>query len=278
MTPWSSASSTRIIAPGSSSSTVVPAPGAERTSSVPSACTTMPSSSVSPTWPSRAAPLARVRGEAAPVVADDQARHAGGGRVTVDAHRWGGRGPGRCASPRAPPGRRARRSRSPLAVRCPRRAADVAMPLACQRAEQVAQRGPQPADSRLGGWISTSSVRRSRTPWRSVPVAARSAGGARRRAAARSAASGARPNATPARSCTTPSCRSAAIRRRSWSEASIALASSRLALAVPALQAARHRPRERHLEEQEHDQPAEQRRRERAQQPLPLALTELKRW
>src|SRR5207244_8674165 len=41
-----------------------------------------------------------------------------------------------------------------------------------------------------------------------------------------------------------------------------------LALAVPALQAAREVPRERHLEEQEHDDGRQQRRGERAQQTL----------
>lgn len=35
---------------------------------------------------------------------------------------------------------------------------------------------------------------------------------------------------------------------------------------MPALQAPRHRPRQRQLDQDEHDEPAEQRRRERAEQ------------
>ena len=96
----------------------------------------------------------------------------------------------------------------------------------------------------------------------------------RRRGASASSASGASPNATPARSCTTPSCRSAAIRRRSWLDASIARPEQPLALAVPALEPPGQRPRERHLEEQQDEQPAEQRRGERAQEPVALALTD----
>jgi hypothetical protein len=74
------------------------------------------------------------------------------------------------------------------------------------------------------------------------------------------AAIGASPNATPARSWTTPSCRSAAIRRRSFSEASIARASSRSRSVWP-------RCSERELDQQEDSHRGQQRRRERAQEP-----------
>ena len=277
MTPWSSASRTRIIA-GTSSVTVVPSPGrGVARSSVPPACATRSSSSESPTWPSLAAARALGGVEAAAVVGDDEPAsgrrrprdddaHALGVRAAHVAQRLardavdervGGGPPSarRRATSRCPAARSglSRSSRTRLAGRRTPGAAGGSRPAAC-----AGRARPGAACRRH----SRSTRASSSSP--------------RRRA---SAASGASPNATPARSCTTPSCRSAAIRRRSRSEASIALASSRSRSRVAALQAARQRPRQRHLEEQQHEQAAEQRRRERAAAAArALALTELKRW
>ena len=70
----------------------------------------------------------------------------------------------RCAAPRARRGRRARRSRRPWPATVERRL--DARPRAAGSAGRSSA-ASRPADSRRGGWISTSSVRRSRTPWRS---------------------------------------------------------------------------------------------------------------
>ena len=99
---------------------------------------------------------------------------------------------------------------------------------AVSEAARSASAASSPSVSKLGGWISTMSERSSRmlvrTPttassryWR---VSCRGAVGRRSEAAARL-------YAVPARRWTTPSCRSAAMRRRSRSVDSTALTSSR---------------------------------------------------
>ena len=168
---------------------------------------------------------------------------AGAGRH-VHAHRVGLRVLGHVAQ------RLARHPVDELVVAVGRAARRRAAPCARRRRRSGLSRSPSaassPAVARFGGWISTSSVRSSRTPWRSRAVAARSVwawSASPRRSA--SSASGARPKATPARSCTTPSWRSAAMRRRSWADASTALCQQLLALAVAALQPPRQRPGQR---------------------------------
>ena len=231
---------------------------------------TRPASSVSPTWPSARAALALRRG------ANPRPSSATTSRVTppaparhVDAHESrAARALARCAAPRARRGRRARRA--PSARRGRRRRARSR----CRRPSSGLSRSPSAAsqagrlevrrvdlDEQRAQVAHALAQPRDRGAQRARPPSA-----SPRRSA--SSASGARPNATPARSCTTPSCRSAAIRRRSWADASTALLEQLLALAVAALQPPRQRPGQRHLEQQQHQQAGEQRRRERAQQAL----------
>ena len=157
-----------------------------------------------------AAALALVGREALAVVGDDEPRQSRLGPGDVDAHACRPRRTsGRCAAPRARRGRPARR--------CPRRApprrrraARSRCPSASQRAQQVAERGLQPG--RLQARRVDLDEQRAQVPHalaqgRCAPLQhARLA--RRRRGARASSASGASPKATPARSWTTPSCRS----------------------------------------------------------------------
>ena len=247
MTPWSSASRTRIIVRGSSISIVVPSPGADCTASVPPGLRDDLAEQRQPEMALLPAPLARLLGEALAVVGDDEPRRALRRARDRDAHRRRLGVLARVADRLARGAVDERVDRRRPRPRRPRATSRCRQPRAGSAGRDSATR--RPADSRFGGWISTSSVRRSRTPWRSVPVAPRrtfASSSSPRRSA--SAVSGARPKATPARSCTTPSCRSAAIRWRSRVDASTALASSASRSRCPRCRRRAIDQRERHLQ------------------------------
>ncbi len=230
-TAWSS-TTTIVIGSGSlarhrdptSIRTVVPAPGADRTSSrPPSSCTRLGES------PQAEAGRVPVRGrvEADAVVGHDQApgdRPAGARRRRA---RWRARAGWRCAPPPGPPARPARPSR-----RAPgrRRTTDTVVSMSRRggRGGEVGQRG-RSARRRAG---RAGGSRRAAT---AAPCRLVRSDCARPRAGPRAAWSGTAAsrltavseNAVPARSCTTPSCRSRAIRRRSASEAVMDARSSR---------------------------------------------------
>ena len=138
MTPWSSASRTRITpAPPVAHGRALP--GRERTASVPSASLTSDSSSVSPTCPASPrrsrSPGAKPRPSSAP-----RSRVVCGWARDLHAHACGRRrAPARCAAPRGPRGRRARRR--PAAVVDVQLGGDA---LGLERAQQVVQRGLEP--------------------------------------------------------------------------------------------------------------------------------------
>ena len=94
----------------------------------------------------------------------------------------------------------------------------VSMPSAPQRAEQVAAARPRARSTRgsAGGSRRAACAGRARpgAAVEAVALSSRASRSSPRRSAL--SASGASPKATPARSWTTPSCRSEAIRRRSW--------------------------------------------------------------
>src|SRR4051812_10765226 len=212
---------------GTSISTVVPSPGCERTLSVPPVWRTSSSSSDRPTWPSSARRSRSAASKPRPSSRTTSRVAPGDGCVTsmrtesafacARTLRSASRATRYTSASRGPP-------LAALSSTC----SSVAMPAAASGLSRSLSATSRPEVSRRGGWISTSSVRRSRWPWRRWSMALRRMAASLsspRRAAP--SASGLSPNATPARSCTGPSCRSDAIRRRSWLEASIALASSR---------------------------------------------------
>ncbi len=147
----------------SSMTTVVPAPGCERTSSRASRPRHGPSSQEARDrrGPPPAALLALGGVEAAAVVGDLEPLPGDDARSTFDAHR---RAWSRCAAPRGRRGRRARRPSCPSAPPSTRQR--CRHPAACSGLSRSLSAASRPALSRLGGWISTSSVRRSRTAWR----------------------------------------------------------------------------------------------------------------
>ena len=172
------------------------------------------------------------------------------------SHRFAGR-PGS----RAPHARR--RGRCPARPRARSRSRAPPAARACPRARP---RGP-PAGGSEG---------RSRRA--GCAASARSRGSARRRSAALAAESGSpstlraptsSERATPVRSCTAPSWRSPAIRRRSRSEASTARSSRPEPLAVGAADPPRQRRCQRQLDELEHEQRDDQRRQEREPEVTP---------
>ena len=137
------------------------------------------------------------------------------------------------------------------------------MPSAWSGLRRSLSAASSPADSRLGGWISTSSVRRSRTPWRSVDIEERSAPAALAVPAALGVLGQRREAERHARDVLDDAVvqvgRDAAALLGGGLDR---VGEQGLAVAVPALQAPRHRPGERHLEEEQHGEAGEQRERE----------------
>ena len=150
----------------------------------------------------------------------------------VDPHlrrAWPRRGRGRCAAPPAPCGRRA--ARPPEPARPP-------VDLDARRRPRASPAAPA-RSARAGSRPAVLEVRRVDLDEQGAQAAHALARAVRgraqcRRVGRRSARSAraARPSAMPARSWTTPSCRSAAIRRRSASERLDRAQQQRLALAL----------------------------------------------
>ena len=240
---WSSTSTTRIAVRHrrTSSRTVVPAPGADRTSSRPPASRDQARAGraarvrVGPRGrPGRSRPRRRGPSSAQPVAVD---------RATWTVRCRRARAAARCGPPPGPPATPARPPRRTRrhAVHLDRGASMPARPPA--RSGPPERRPASPSASQVGRVDLHQQRPQRRAGWsRSdlAPVlerAARSrAGGGARGPAADSA------NDVPARSWTTPSCRSRAIRRRSASEASAAAAQQPLALAAGAGRAAGSAP------------------------------------
>ena len=228
---------------------------------------TRSSSSVRPTWPSLAAARASSGAKPRPSSVTTSRAWRGSGRVTSTRTFGLGVGAARCAAPRGRRGRPARRG--PSRARAPSSTcSSVAIPSACSGLSRSLSAGSSPADSRRGGWISTSSVRRSRTPWRSVGRPRRAARRASRVSPRRRGVVGQR--GEPERDA--GEVLDDAVVQVGGDPPALLVGGldgareQALAIAVAALQAPRHRPGERDLEEQQHEQAGEQRRRERAQQ------------
>ena len=170
ITPWSSASRTRIMRRHLHLDGRSLARARSRTASVAAGLRRRGPRAASGRRGPRSRRRAALGGVEAAAVVGARA-HAPRGRVTstltCDALR---RARARCAAPRARRGRRARRRARPSV----RRRASSRSPPPRSGLSRSSSAGSRPADSRRGGWISTSSVRRSRTPWRRRAIASRS--------------------------------------------------------------------------------------------------------